>query len=230
MKTPGRLFLPYDIYERHKKVGSLIKKGESVLDVGGEMDHLNLFCKPSKIIVANLTSGDVIISKAGLPFKKNSFDVVCAIDVLEHIPKPKRLAFVKSILNVASDKVILSFPIGTPAHVKYEKELQNWLEKKGHNITYLKEHIKYNLPTLAEVQNITNNLKTRTSFSGNIKINKVLFKIFIFDPKIKYVRRVTFYVKKIFNFLSNPFFYQFLINQKYSQSVNRIYLIIYKPS
>jgi len=82
-------FLPYDIYERHKKIGHIIGKGKSVVDVGGELEHLSQFCKPSKIIVANLTKGDVIISKDKLPFKNKSFDIACAIDVLEHIPKKR---------------------------------------------------------------------------------------------------------------------------------------------
>ena len=56
-----KLFLPYDVYERHRKVGSFIKENESVIDVGGELNHLSQFCSAKKIIVANFASRDVII-------------------------------------------------------------------------------------------------------------------------------------------------------------------------
>ena len=126
-----KLFLPYDVFERHKKVGSMIDSDQTVVDIGGELNHLSQFCSPKKIIVANLSSGDIIISEDKLPFKRKSFDVVCAIDVIEHIPKKNRKIFLENLLEIASQKVILSFPIGTKRHIAYEKEIQTWLMKKG---------------------------------------------------------------------------------------------------
>ena len=61
--TLSKYFLPYDIYERHKFVGSLIENGQTVVDIGGELNLLSQFCRPAEIIVANLTSGDIIIKK-----------------------------------------------------------------------------------------------------------------------------------------------------------------------
>lgn len=224
--------LPYDIYERHKKVGELIGKVKTVLDVGGQLDMLSFFCNAEKITVANVANSeeqsDVTIKGGKLPFGTNSFQAVCAIDVLEHIPSQDRNAFVKDLLRVAGEKVIMSFPIGTAWHIEYEKKLQKVLEKKGVDVTYLKEHIKYGLPNLDEVKKITKGLNSKKFFSGNINVNKILFKIFLFDPKIKYVRKVVYFSKLAFNFISNPIIYEFLSNKKYSQSVNRIYLVIGK--
>src|SRR3989344_2153666 len=126
-------FLPYDVYERHRKVGSLINDDESVLDVGGELNHLSQFCKAKKIIVANLKSGDIVITRNKLPFAPRSFDVACAIDVLEHIAKSKRQDFINRLAKVARERVILSFPLATKDHLKYEKETYKWLQKKGLN-------------------------------------------------------------------------------------------------
>ena len=56
-----KLLLPYDVYERHRKVASFIKENETVVDIGGELDHLSQFINPKKLIVANLRNGDVII-------------------------------------------------------------------------------------------------------------------------------------------------------------------------
>lgn len=224
------LFLPYDIYERHKKVGKLIGNNKNILDVGGQLNMLSQFCRAKKIVVANVAgsqeTSDVIIKGDKLPFGSNSFQVVCAIDVLEHLPLAQRKSFIKDSLRVAQGKVVLSFPIGTPAHAKYEKEMQAILLKKDLDVTYLNEHIKYGLPTLNEITKITQGFRTRKYFSGNININKLLFKIFLFDPKIKYVRKIVYWEKLIFNLITNPIFYMTLSRKKYSPSVNRVYLVI----
>ena len=219
-------FLPYDIYERHRFIGEYIEDGKTVLDVGGEMNHLSQFCKPSKIVVANLNTGDVVIKKGKLPFKNLSFDVACAIDVLEHIKKDERKEFIGEVIRVSKDMAILSFPIATPDHVKYELETEKWLEGKGLDVTYLKEHIKNGLPEVSEIKQILGSRNYGFVYSGQTQINKFLFRIFIFDPKIKYIRKIIYYKKLIFNFLTNPLLYLLLVNKKYKKDVNRGYLVI----
>ena len=223
-----KLFLPYDVYERHMTVGNLIKKNETVIDVGGELDHLSQFCNPAKIVVANLTGGDVIITRDNLPFAKKSFDVVSSIDVLEHLPKKDRPRFVSKLIDIAVKRVILSFPIGTSKHIEYEKETQKQLQKKSANVNYLKEHIKYGLPTMDEISQLIKRKHSRIFYSGNITFNKYLFYFYMFDPQIKYLRKLIYFGKLIFNFLTNPLFYLLLSNKKFSNSVNRAYLIIEK--
>ena len=223
-----KLFLPYDVYERHRKVGSFIKENESVVDVGGELNHLSQFCHAKKIVVANLASGDVIIKNDSLPFREKSFDVVCAIDVLEHIPKRERKDFIKRLVNIASERIILSFPIGTKKHIQCEKEIQNWLSHIGQNVTYLQEHIKFGLPSISDIIMLTKDQNCQVFYSGNITFNKYLFMLFILDLKIRLIRRVVYFTKLIFNFLTNPILYFFLSNRQYSQSINRAYLVIDK--
>lgn len=221
-------FLPYDVYERHKKVASFIKKTDTVLDIGGELNHLSQFAKCAKIVVANLTSGDIIIKEDSLPFAPKSFDVVSAIDVLEHIPKNQREMFIKNLTTVATRLVILSFPLGTKEHLRSEKELAQWLLQKGQDVTYLNEHIRYGLPTLEEVKKIIVNFKTKVLFSGNITINRLLFKIFLFDPKVKFASRIVYHLKLLFNLLVNPLLYFLLTDKSFSQRINRAYVLILK--
>lgn len=224
--------LPYDVYERHRKVGELIQTVNTVLDVGGQLNMLSFFCNAQKVTVANVAGSqeqsDVTIKGDKLPFDTNSYQVVCAIDVLEHIPTQERKAFINDLLRVATDKVIMSFPLGTQKHISSEKKLQKDLEEEGVDVTYLKEHIKYGLPNLDEVKKITNGLNSKKFFSGNINVNKILFKFFIFDPEVKYFRKIIYFLKSVFNFISNPILYAFLSNKEYSQTTNRIYLIIEK--
>ncbi len=227
----NKRFLFYDVYERHKKIGSFIKSGETVLDVGGAANHLSQFAKPRKIVTANLSgmeSSDMIIPGDKLPFKDDSFDVVCSIDVLEHIPQNQRAQFIKELKRVAKKRIILSFPIGTPEHEAYERQTQKWLESKKKNVTYLKEHIRFHLPKEDEILKLTKNQKMAIVYSGDINVNKFLFRLFMFDPEIKFVRKIIYWAKLAFNFATNQFFYLFLSNKKYSSLVNRAYLIIEK--
>lgn len=229
--TLNKYLLFYDIYERHKKIGSLINNGETVLDVGGAINHLSQFCNPGKIITANLVGSedsDVNIKKNKLPFEDNSFDVVCAIDVLEHLPSTKRKRFIEEMSRIAREKLILSFPIGTLNHKEYEIKTSKWLQSKKIDLTYLREHIKYGLPTKEEITDLTKNSKFNIVYSGNIVINNFLFHLFMFDPQVKLVRRLVYGLKLMFNFLTNPIFYMLLSTKKYSSSVNRAYLILKK--
>ncbi len=232
MNSQSKLFLPYDTYERHRKIGELIPDGQTVLDVGGELNHLSQFCHPAKIVVANLKDSqeqsDILIKKGKLPFSKNSFDIACSIDVLEHIPIQERGEFVKNLLTVAKQKIILSFPIGTEKHLRYETKMLAWLKKHGKNVKYLEEHVKYQIPTKEQIDNITKGLKTKIEYSGDISINEYLFRLFIFDPKIKFVSRIVYFLKLGFNLLTNEILYRMLTNKGYSQNVNRAYVIITK--
>lgn len=224
----NKYLLPYDVYERHKRVASYIKKNDTVLDIGGELNHLSQFCDPEKIIVANLTTGDVIITKDKIPFAKNSFDIVCSIDVLEHIAKNKRKEFINNLVTIAREKVILSFPIGTNEHISYEKKIQNYLKKRGQDVHYLNEHIMYGLPTKKEIGALTKEFNAKLSFSGNIKISELLLKIFMTDPKIKYLRKIVYLLKFMFNLATNEPLYIRLNNVKFSGTANRAYVEIIK--
>lgn len=228
----SRFFLPYDIYERHKKIAEMLGSVDSVLDVGGELDQLAKFSNVKKIVVANLENSqeksDVIIKKGNLPFKSNSFSAVCAIDVLEHIPKAQREEFVKDLFKVCRKKVVLSFPIGTESHIKYEKKMLDRLESNGKDVTYLKEHVKFGLPTPKELKLLTKNKKNKVIYSGNLLVNNILFKIFIFDPQIKIVRKLVYFSKLLFNFLTNGMLYLLLSKKKLSSSVVRAYVIFEK--
>lgn len=221
-------FLPYDIYERHRKVSGLISPSHTVLDFGGELNHLGQFVRPKKLVVANLDTGDVIITKTKIPFENNSFDCVCAIDVLEHIPKKDREKFIEKLTNIASHVVILSFPIGTDEHINYEQQTLEWLKARNQKVTYLEEHIKNGLPQIDEINKLLRNRNSKVSFSGNLKLNETIFKIYMFDPKIKFIRKLVYYSKLLFNFLANPFLYRILIDKKYSDTINRAYIVINK--
>lgn len=225
-------FFFYDSYERHRKVSELIGSSETILDVGGQLNALSQFLSGKKITVANLSGSqeesEVTIKGKKLPFKNSSFDCVCSIDVLEHIEGKDRQSFIKELLRVAGEKVVVSFPIGTSDHIEYEKKLQKHLLEKGMDVTYLKEHIKFILPSVDQIKKICSGLNYDLYYSGNILINKHLFEFFLFDPKIKFIRKSNYYSKLLLNALTNPVLFAILSNRKYSNKINRAYLVIHK--
>ncbi|MBI3282586.1 class I SAM-dependent methyltransferase [Candidatus Curtissbacteria bacterium] len=223
--------LPYDIYERHRKVGSQISPTDTVLDVGGSLNQLAKFTRGAKITVANLKGSqeksDIPVEKGKLPFKNGSFTVVCAIDVLEHIRKSEREFFVKDLVRVSSQKVILSFPIGSTSHRKYEKQIAGWLKERGQDVTYLEEHISFHLPTKEEAQGFIKGQKGEISYSGNLNVNRLLFKIHMTSLEGK-IGKVVYFAKLIFNFFTNPVLYAMLSEKELSKNVVRAYLVIRK--
>jgi hypothetical protein len=97
-----------------------------------------IFCSEKDFIQAEGTR---------LPFRSESFDVVSAMDVLEHIPPPSRADFLKELCRVSRDKIVVSFPY-------HDKNIQNTESvlfdqiRTLYNIEHLqlKEHKAYGLP------------------------------------------------------------------------------------
>ena len=80
----SNLIIPFDAYERNKKISSLIKSGESVLDVGGGATGVGLFIK-NKVTIADLEGGDIKGDARKLKLPKNSYDVVVCVDTIEEL-------------------------------------------------------------------------------------------------------------------------------------------------
>lgn len=209
----------------------MIDPNDTVLDVGGQLNQLAKFCRAKKVTVANLKGSleksDVKIEKGKLPFKTGYFSTVCAIDVLEHIERNSRQAFVKELLRVSSSKIILSFPIGTKQHVQYEKEMADWLKAKGQDLTYLKEHSSLGLPTPEEVQSFIKGRRGEISYSGNLNVNRLLFKIYMSSPRGK-IGKVVYFAKLIFHLFTNRILYVMLSKKEFSKDVVRAYVVIHK--
>ncbi|GIV83479.1 MAG: hypothetical protein KatS3mg052_0486 [Candidatus Roseilinea sp.] len=174
---PAHWFLPYDLYERHQVVAQMIawRGGEvrRILDVGGRVGLLSRFVAYPVVSVNVDGSGDVQYGGDCLPFAPASFDVVTAIDTLEHLPRERRLGFVQDCLRVARRAVILAAPFGSPGHAESEARL-NALHTQliGRPHPYLSEHIAYGLPDWDEVQMLiarSGAAESRLLFAGDYR-------------------------------------------------------------
>jgi hypothetical protein len=65
-----------------------------------------------------------------IPFREGSFDVILAIDVIEHLPKEDGLNFLRQLEKLNVRQVILTTPVGfVEMHHKNLKPLEDKLQK-----------------------------------------------------------------------------------------------------
>jgi len=226
-KTMKAIFLPFDVFERHKTVARAIKPKETVLDVGGGVDALKRFID-NEVSVSNLQSGDVLADGRNLPFKNNSFEVVTSVDVLEHVPQKDRKRFVEELLRVSKKKVILSVPLGTKQHLEAEKKILSFLEKRGIESEYLKEHVQRGLPKEEELKKYVDKYAVKTVYSGDFRLNNFLTRMDVTSFKNPYFDKLFYFLKKCLNIKLNVFYFPFCRSNKPRFFTNRIYLFIEK--
>lgn len=196
--------LPFDVYQRYRFISELIvlMGGKSVLDVGAGEGIIRRFLKEKEILTLDLNHGDVLGSGINLPFKGDSFDVVTAIDVLEHIPKNIRSLFVQELIRVARSYVIIAAPFKNSRIQQVEYELNNFYNKYSEDSPWLKEHIKYDLPDLESLKEKEEKVKV---------FNIMHLKRFQFIAELKtIVRKIpfSFIIECLINLFYNFLFYR----------------------
>lgn len=86
-----------------------------------------------------------------LPVRKNSYDVVISVDVLEHLKKEQREEAVCEILRVAKKLAIIIVPVGELSE-KQDQNLYNiWRKNFSAKNQFLEEHVTFGLPKTDEV-------------------------------------------------------------------------------
>jgi hypothetical protein len=88
----------------------------------------------------------LIASAADLPVEDESFDVVVASDVLEHIPPELREKVIREAIRVARRLVIFGFPCGAAAHDSDEELKQTYLRRNMQVPEWLEEHMEAAFP------------------------------------------------------------------------------------
>lgn len=94
---------------------------KSVLEIGPGPGVFQQLCAKSGIIVETLDidpelKPDHVASVFDMPFKDANYDVVCAFQMLEHLPFEDSLKAFAEMVRVAQKRVIISLP---DSHIRY---------------------------------------------------------------------------------------------------------------
>lgn len=159
--------VPFDQFSRQSQVKLIIdmirEKGKpfKILDVGGYRGRTADFLTNDNITVLDLYDVEeknyVKGSALDIPFAKDSFDLVVSFDVLEHIPKENRELFLEECSRVAKIGVLIAAPNSTEVNLVAESLLNDqYVELHGHDHEWLSEHIAYEIPDFAEIEQYMN--------------------------------------------------------------------------
>lgn len=158
----------FDQYQRYKNaqkiVNSIRKNNETfnILEVGAN-EHKNLekFLPSDKVKYLDITLPENLLNDpqyilgdaTKMDFEDNSYDIVIALDVYEHIPKEKRESFITEIYRVAKQIAIISAPFNNK-EVEMAEYRANTFYKSliGVNHLWIYEHINYGLPNVEELE------------------------------------------------------------------------------
>jgi len=130
-----------------------------------------------------------------LPFKKNSYDTVLSVDVIEHLPKEKRDQSLRESLRVAKKLVVIVVPIGKESEAQ-DLNLYEYWEKifKNKDNLFLREHTENKLPTGDEIlvyidrnlRKLNKKAKITSRPLLNLFIRNILMRTWITRSKLLY--------------------------------------------
>jgi SAM-dependent methyltransferase len=115
----------------------------------------------------------VIDPNDSYPFSAEEFDVVVALEVLEHVKATDRTHLLDETLRVARDLVILSIPDGRSEVVAAEGRIAAAFQlMTGQPHPFLREHFEHGLPTEQEVRALLDGRGLPYSVRGNSPLDR----------------------------------------------------------
>lgn len=174
MTLPRQLLqIDYDQFQRYAAITLLLKPllmewkqaqpRLRILEAGS--NHLNLlsaFLSPLPVEVVRADLEAVFAGEVGpyvtiekdqpLPFGDGAFDVVVAMEVLEHIPPASRQQVIGEWARVASKGVLITCPNGSQVTEVERRADADFFARHGRQHPWLLEHEAYGRPAQEEVQ------------------------------------------------------------------------------
>ncbi len=164
--------VPFDQYQRYRITADVAAAATTrelpgspatlrVLDVGGH--HSDFWGRPRRPIADFLPNAATVTLDVAknplpgyvrgrgdaLPFRAGSFDLVCSVDVLEHVPPPARTQLADELMRVSARGIILAAPFRHPLVERAESFVSDFILRTcGYVQGQLREHRDYGLPEL----------------------------------------------------------------------------------
>ncbi len=134
----GRLL---DVGSGSESIAPRLGPGWTVTAVDRSFDDYGTAAGPS-----GNAAEHVVADAADLPFADRSFDVVLALDVLEHVPPQRRAAVLGEIARVAARRAIVACPAGAAA-LAADRRLADRYRRAGRPLPgWLQEHLDNGFP------------------------------------------------------------------------------------
>lgn len=155
--------LNLDVELRYRAVARRLRvetrSGSEVLEVGAGAISISRYfdCRtvavdPSFDESKVSTTGRIHGSAIALPFADGQWEVVCSIDMLEHIPPDARYKAVLEMLRVAKSLVVIAVPVGDASY-RHDIETNEYhLRKNGTVPRFTAEHVEFGLPSEKQVK------------------------------------------------------------------------------
>lgn len=153
--------MTFDQLQRYHLAADLIeevRRGErfSILDAGSREGYLNNFLPRDDITGLDRSyfpGNDFVVGDAArLPFREKSFDIVVALDLLEHIPPQNRLAFFRETNRISREYIIIGAPFQGGEIEAAEKLINDFSTKlSGEKNFFLEEHEAGSLPDMETI-------------------------------------------------------------------------------
>jgi hypothetical protein len=156
---------PFDQYQRYAITSAIARAmGRTpprVLDVGGH--HLDFWFRPRRPIAEFLPeapsitvdlarsrlAGYLCARGDALPFADGRFELVCSVDVLEHVPPAARATVLAEVMRVSSRAAVVAAPFRTPVIDRAEALVSDFIRDVcGYEQGQLQEHRAHGWPEL----------------------------------------------------------------------------------
>ncbi|MGH9207812.1 MAG: class I SAM-dependent methyltransferase, partial [Acidimicrobiales bacterium] len=161
---PRATWMSFDRYSRYGAVQRLLRAnlGQGhlkVLEVGDSAGYLQQFDGEVSVVCTDLSMSQdpladtirTVADGGSLPFGSGAFDAVTAVDVFEHVPAAARQDFLKELIRVTRDILVLAAPFNTPGVWGAETFVRHYaFMAMGKPQDQLEEHRAAGLPDLAE--------------------------------------------------------------------------------
>jgi SAM-dependent methyltransferase len=189
-RTDSLLSFECDQYQRYALLRRLVfathaarrERGQEVrvLDVGSGPERLTETFLGDGFFVTRCdveSFGDesivVVNPDEPLPFAEAEFDVVVALEVLEHVHPAARAQFIRECLRVARDLVVLTCPDGRTEVAGAERRISSVFELlTGRPHPFLQEHAEYGLPQEEEVRKLLDATGVPYLVAGNSRLDR----------------------------------------------------------
>jgi hypothetical protein len=188
--------LNLDVELRYRAVARIIKglylEKASILELGAGSVSIGRYLRrqvvsvdPALSQIAEPWTIRILASGCSLPFADRAWDLVCSIDMLEHIPEESREQALREMVRVARRAIVLAVPTGSHA---YEQDCRlNEYHVKQHGVGHRfgLEHIKFGLPDGGRVGQLLSKaadetgrvLKLKAMPNNNLKLRSIYMKL-----------------------------------------------------